>query len=270
MKIRIILNESKNKQELYDLEKAYFGGDPRDAAESLKFLVDNNKDQYGEIDKYAIEQILMDAGETKVSYAGEGAFRITYTYGDDLVIKIAKTNTAKVMNEQDTELGRLPIYSLLFPKVYMVDEPEYNWIVMEKCEPINDPDVFIKFFPNSFYKGLPSLTAIRAFQKLLEYEVSLIKQDESNLIDIEKSLPYYKNTKFSNPPMDRDEVKQILKQFNKTFHVLAQMVAEFGVSTHEIRQYNTGIAPDGRFVVIDSSIASAISKGVMSINENNI
>lgn len=267
MKIRIRLNESKNKQELYDLEKSYFGGDPRDAAESLKFLVDNNKDEYGEIDKYAIEQILMDAGETKISYAGQGAFRITYTYGDDLVIKIAKTNTAKTMNEQDAELGRLPIYSLLFPKVWMADEPEYGWIVMEKCNTIYDPDTFISFFPNSFYKNLPSLTAVMAFQTLLEYEANLIKQNESKLVDIESRLSYYKNSKI---PMDRHEVKQILKQFNKTFHVLAQMVAEFGVSTYEIRPYNTGIAPDGRFVVIDSSISTAISKGALSLNETNI
>ena len=42
------------------------------------------------------------------------------------------------------------------------------------------------------------------------------------------------------------------------------MVAEYRINPQEIRSYNTGIAPDGRFVVIDSSIASAISKGLQS------
>lgn len=260
MKIRIRLNESKNKQELYDLEKSYFGGDPRDTAESLKFLVDNNKGEFGDIDTYAIDQILKDAGETKVSYAGEGAFRITYSYGNDLVIKIAKTNTAKVMNEQDTELGRNTKYALLFPKVYMVDEPEYSWIVMEKCEPITDPDIFINFFPNDFYKNLSGFTAVRVFQILLDYEANSIMKEETNLYDLRDTLKYY-----SKVTLTDEDVKGILKEFNKTFHILADMVAEYRINPQEIRSYNTGIAPDGRFVVIDSSIASAISKGLQSV-----
>lgn len=260
MKIRIRLNESKKKEELYALEKTHFGGDLRDIGETLKFLVDNNKSQFGDIDTYAIDQILKDAGETKVSYAGEGAFRITYSYGDDLVIKVAKTNTAKIMNEQDTELGRNTKYALLFPKVYMVDEPEYNWIVMEKCEPILDSDTFISFFPNNFYKDFSSFTAARVFQVLLDYEANSIMKEETNLSDIRDTLKYY-----SKVTLTDEDVQGILKGFNKTFHVLADMVAEYRINPQEIRAYNTGIAPDGRFVVIDSSIASAISKGLASV-----
>lgn len=258
MKIRIKLTESRNKQQLYDLEKVHFGGDLRDIAESLKFLVDNNKDEHGDIDTYAIDQILKDAGQSNVIYAGEGAFRITYQHGEDL-IKIAKTNTAKIMNEQDAELGRLPTYSSLFPKVYMADEPNYDWIVMEKCEPIIDSDTFMKFFPNDFYKNMSSFMAARVFQLLLQYESKLISGDP-NISDTISYLEHYKNG-----PLSDVEIKDILKQFNKTFHLLAKMVAEFGIATQEIRPYNTGIAPDGRFVVIDSSIGSAISKGLQSV-----
>ena len=258
MKIRIRLNEAKNKQQLYDLEKVHFGGDLRDIGETLKFLVDNNKNEYGEIDTYAIDQMLKDAGQTNVAYAGEGAFRITYQHGED-VIKIAKTNTAKIMNEQDTELGRLPIYSSLFPKVYMADEPNYDWIVMEKCETINDEAIFMKFFPNNFYNNMPSFIALRVFQLLLQYESKLIS-GEPDISDVVGYLEYYANSTLSDV-----EIKDILKKFNKTFHLLSKMVAEFGISTQEIRPYNTGIAPDGRFVVIDSSIGSAISKGLQSV-----
>lgn len=260
MKIRIRLNESKKKEELYALEKAHFGGDLRDIGETLKFLVDTNKSNYGDIDTYAIDQALQDAGETKIKYVGEGAFRITYSYENDLVIKVAKTNTAKIMNEQDTELGRNTKYALLFPKVYMVDEPEYNWIVMEKCEPILDSDVFIDFFPNDFYKDLSGFTAVRVFQILLDYEANSIMREETNLYDLRDRLKYYAKVSLTD-----EDVKGILKQFDKTFHVLADMVAEYRINPQEIRPYNTGIAPDGRFVVIDSSIASAISKGLQSV-----
>lgn len=271
MKIRIRLNESKKKEELYALEKVHFGGDLRDVGETLKFLVDNNKNKYGDIDTYAIDQIIKDAGETKVKYAGEGAFRITYSYGNDLVVKVAKTNTAKVMNEQDTELGRNTKYASLFPKVYMVDEPEYSWIVMEKCEPIIDSDTFLDFFPNPLVEELfdhnQTHTKARIFQLLLDYQANLIMDEDTNLYDAKDKLQtYMKREDYSKPKRQLTDgmIHRILKAYNQTFHLLSDMVAEFRINPGEIRVYNTGITPDGRFVVIDSSIASAISKGLQS------
>lgn len=258
-----LLNE--NKEERAKLEKQFFGDDLRDIGESLKFLVDNNKDKYGEVDHYAISQILKDSGQENIKYAGQGAFRITYSYGNDVVIKIAKTNTAKVMNEQDAELGRLPIYSLLFPKVYMA-EHDFGWIVMEKCEEIDDPAVFMNFFPNkvldSYIKAIyisPHLIKL-IFDSLLQIQVDIIKNKQ---ISNGQILIIQKYT--SNKNITQDDIKKILKGFNTTFHVLAQMVTEFDINPIEIRPYNTGVAPDGRFVVIDSSIASAIDTGLGSI-----
>lgn len=273
MKIRIRLNESKNKkEELYDLEKVHFGGDLRDIAQSLKFLVDNNKSEFGDIDTYAIDQIIKDAGGTNIKYAGEGAFRITYSHGDEEVIKIAKTNSAKIMNEQDTELGRNTKYASLFPKVYMADEPKYDWIVMEKCKPIIDSDTFMEFFPNplveEFFGDTSNFVKARIFQLFLDYEANLIMDEDTNLYDAKDKLQHYmKREDYSKPKRQLTDgmIHRILKEYNETFHLLAEMVAEFKISTVEIRVYNTGIAPDGRFVVIDSSIAATISAGLASV-----
>jgi hypothetical protein len=258
-----LLKESKEERQ--KLEKQFFGDDLRDIGESLKFLVDNNRDQYGEIDHYAISQILKDSGQTKIKYAGQGAFRITYSYENDVVIKIAKTNTAKLMNEQDAELGRMPKYSLLFPKVYMA-EYDFSWIVMEKCEEIDDPAVFLNFFPNKVLDSYMKTTYIspflmmQIFHELLESQADIIKNEPINYNNRSAIAQYT-----GNVAITQDDIKKIIKGHNITFHLLAQMVAEFGISAKEIRAYNTGIAPDGRFVVIDSSIASAIDVGFNSI-----
>jgi len=293
MKIKIKLTESKNNQQLYDLEKVHFGGDLRDIAESLKFLIDNYKDKYGEIDTYEINEILKDAGKSDIRFVGEGSFRITFKYGED-IIKIAKTNTAKIMNEQDTELGRNNKYALLFPKVYMVDEPNYDWIVMEKCDVITNSDTFLRYFPNpiieEFFGNIHKQKQLRVFQLLLDYKANLIMDEDTNLYDARDKLQFYVNHNHANA---RDKlqfhvnlnharnyrthagmfdslrltdgmIQRILKNYNKTFHLLAEMVAEFKIDPEEIRPSNTGTAPDGRFVVIDSSIGSTISKGLRS------
>jgi|694.fasta_scaffold77347_3 hypothetical protein len=259
-----LLKESKEERQ--KLEKQYFGDDLRDIGESLKFLVDNNRDQYGEVDYYAISQILRDSGQTKIKYAGQGAFRITYSYGNDVVIKVAKTNTAKVMNEQDAELGRLPKYSLLFPKVYMA-EYDFSWIAMEKCEEIDDAGVFISFFPNKVldsyiktsYAISPHFLTI-IFHSLLEAQSDIIKGESISYGQINTIENY-----IGNNNLTEDDIKKMIRGYNTTFHLLAQMVAEFGINPLEIRPYNTGISPDGRFVVIDSSIASAIDVGIGSV-----
>jgi hypothetical protein len=258
-----LLKESKEERQ--KLEKQYFGEDLRDIGENLKFLVDNNRDKYGEVDHYAISQILKDSGQTKIEYAGQGAFRITYSYENDVVIKIAKTNTAKVMNEQDAELGRMPKYSLLFPKVYMA-EYDFSWIVMEKCEEIDDAGIFMDFFPNKVLDSYIKATytspflMMQIFHELLEVQADIIKGKSISYGQITMIENYIRNNNLTE-----DDIKKIIKGYNTTFHLLAQMVAEFEINPLEIRPYNTGIAPDGRFVVIDSSIASAIDAGLGSV-----
>jgi hypothetical protein len=258
-----LLKESKEERQ--KLEKQFFGDDLRDIGESLKFLVDNNRDNYGEVDYYAISQILRDSGQTKIKYAGQGAFRITYSYENDVVIKVSKTNTAKVMNEQDAELGRMPKYSLLFPKVYMA-EYDFSWIVMEKCQEIDDPAIFLNFFPNKVLDSYMKATytspflMMQIFHELLQVQADLIKNEPIHYDHLNRLENFTNNSNITE-----DDIKKIIKGHNTTFHLLAQMVAEFGISPLEIRAYNTGIAPDGRFVVIDSSIASAIDVGFNSI-----
>jgi hypothetical protein len=68
--------------------------------------------------------------------------------------------------------------------------------------------------------------------------------------------------------ISEDQINSIIKSFGTTFSLLSQMINEFDISVQEMRPYNVGISPDNRFVVIDSSIGSAISKGIRSLNEN--
>ena len=55
--------------------------------------------------------------------------------------------------------------------------------------------------------------------------------------------------------------EQIIAEYEKLplFNRIVNFASEFGVLPGEIRRYNVGIAPDGRFVIIDSSIGDTIN-----------
>ena len=259
-----LIREQDKEEELSNLEKLHFGGDLKDIGESLKFLVDQNTHD-GDTDYYQIMQILKDSDETKIKYQGQGSFRITFSYGNDIVFKVAKTQTAKEMNQQDTMLGRMPKYSSLFPKVFSKDK-NYDWIVMEKCVPITDSEKMLSFFPSKIFdqiskREMLDYTKIRVFMLLLAYNVAKFANNTDEMEDNQNILQ-------STYRISEDEINSIIKSFGTTFSLLCQMINEFDISVQEMRPYNVGISPDNRFVVIDSSIGSAISKGIRSLNEN--
>ena len=259
-----LIKEQDKEEELSKLEKLHFGGDLKDIGESLKFLVDQNTHD-GDTDYYQIMQILKDSDETKLKYEGQGSFRITFSYGNDIVFKVAKTQTAKEMNQQDTMLGRMPKYSSLFPKVFSKDK-NYDWIVMEKCVPITDSEKMLSFFPSKIFdqiskREMLDYTKIRVFMLLLAYNVAKFANNTDEMEDNQNILQ-------STYRISEDEINSIIKSFGTTFSLLSQMINEFDISVQEMRPYNVGISPDNRFVVIDSSIGSAISKGIRSLNEN--
>ena len=188
---------------------------------------------------------------------------MTFSYGDDYVIKVAKQEydieQAIQMNREDEMLGKLPKYSNLFPKIYEVSKNNL-WIIMEKCSVINNRSDFIKYFPNpTIYKELKDDYAKTAlFNLVLDYSVQKIRKDQFNLEDCVIYLENFMKTQ--GLESKGITLQTLVKTYEDMplFNQIANFCAEFGVAPREIRAGNTGISSEGKFVIIDSSIAETI------------
>lgn len=249
-----------------DYEKDYFGSNLTKLGNKLfKSYIDWRSSQ-PEDEQPQTSKFLKLINDPLLSYAGEGSFRIVFVYNDNIVFKLAKRQVAETMNKQESELGKIGKFSNLFPKVYASDK-KHRWIAMEKCETIRDPIKFLTFFKNSYVdeilKGVPQHQKVILFEIMLQCQSKLItRQTDALSIALEKTSrvysPFFTNLRRKDLNTGIMEIKKILNGYGPLFQELAGVVAELGIASYEIRPHNVGVAPDGRFVILDSSIQKTL------------
>lgn len=268
-----LIFESWNKyikeEQQKDYEKSYFGSNLNELGEKIYKAYLKFKKQYDESYEFpTYKEVAEFLKDPLINFAGDGSFRAVFFYGDKIVVKLAKMNSAKNMNKQDADLGKTGKYSNLFPKVYASDK-DYSWIVMEQCETIRSPDRFLEFFQNKYVDQIMSDSAPHnkfiLFGIMLTYQVDLLKQTnqeaafEGMLRKTEARVYSPSMKKLIRYSEDASKIfKKILDGYGTAFQQLANVVAELGIASYEIRPHNVGVAPDGRFVIIDSSIQETI------------
>ena len=207
------------------------------------------------------EFVIKTVNDPKFRFLGEGSFRMAFSYGNEYVIKVAGPGyhfkQALKMNKEDAMLGRMPKYSILFPKVYEADAA-YKWIIMEKCSVINNEKEFVEFFPNPEVD--PSVPGLLTRMSLFTYVLSYcVYREMGNTRDMKGAASYLdyliKHELYVN-------FEQLIQSYEKLtlFNKIVDFCAEFGVMPREIRVGNTGISSDGKFVIIDSSVGETINQ----------
>lgn len=207
--------------------------------------------------------------DPKFKLLGEGSYRIVFSFGDDYVVKVAAIEyyfkQAVLMNKEDAMLGRMPKYSSLFPKVYEVDA-DYKWIIVERCDAISTEEEFLEFFPNPLMDPrLHIEDSVKMFFDVLGY---CVYRTTGNTVAMGENAAHIARWLTPDPALpdflQKDQgvsFEQIIRSYEKIklFNKIVDFCAEFGARPDEIRKENVGISPDGRFVIIDSSIEKTLA-----------
>jgi len=185
---------------------------------------------------------------------GEGSFRAVYALPDNpnYVMKIADElwddADTKDMNKQEAEIiGET--YRDLLPKVYDVAD-DYSWIVVERVKPygVNSDKWIYEFFP-----------IFARFWKAQKNNVHFAWRNNS----LENFFVGYTGSRRDETRGEDSSVlttelggekarKELESRLPPLYKRLLEFIEQYGVEPIEIRGDNVGIAPDGRFVILDS------------------
>jgi hypothetical protein len=260
------------KEEFAEEEKQYFGksleiGDQivQIFQDFLKNTVFPRKPQATIKDIQAYLQFFIDDVEAKTGAKklGCGQFRCGFDVGAKEIIKVDITpyGAGKEHNKDDHMMGTMIERSNIFPKAY-AHSPDFSWVLLEKVKPFGRADVYtyVSYFPN------PVLNARRT-SDVTKYSV-IISSFLYHAGFVEKAKTRMENNYVGKITVDinnDEDLKLVMDAFrgkNPTYDNVMKAIGQFGIRPEELALRNTGIGlEDNRFVILDSSIDSAILRG---------
>ena len=233
-----------------DTEKGYFG-------KNLDSLASDLSSYYNASSYYRPKKSLEDIGRKygfKISLLGSGAYRVAFSIGNDLVIKISKQwggeEMGAQMNRDDYRLGTDPEIGGIFPRAYPAENygSGSNWVILERVKGIFHGYELPHFFKSSILVDPASLSDSDAESYWYLVRRSL---DKSYVGPI--SWPLKKLLR-SPGTFTMEDLRNDLAARSPTFRNLQLAIRKYGISIAEIRPDNLGIGSDGRLVLLDSSI----------------
>lgn len=247
----------QEEETIQDVETKYFGKDKtqlqRICNTLLRSYIQNPYDEF-QLQRFA--NALAKNENLEIKYMGSGAYRSTYTIGNDLVLKLSKDPHDPdnlEMNKSDYDLGTDSSIGNIVPRAYS-HGTNFQWVLLERVTPILKNSDAAKFFQTDL---LPSVEILSESER----------NDYFNLVMLcleEKNEKYYKNLLSFSKIKDRfqpnqsiptfTELRQHLLRTHPTFRNLYKAVNKYGIETSEIRFQNIGYGSDNRFVLLDSSI----------------
>lgn len=252
-------DEEELPASIEDLETAYFGKDRTDLTRICKTLRLNFL-QYNFVNDYEIRRFAKALGKNvglDINFMGAGAFRATYSIGNDLVLKMSSQGYDTYsfdMNKNDYKLGTDPSIGNIFPRAYLHDYV-YEWVLLERVTPIKKNHEAAKYFENPI---LPPLEQLSEDEKNDYFNLVILSLEQKNdgrfynLIHNTKLTNHYLFGKKHLPTAEN--LREHMLRYSPTYRNLYKAVKKYGIDTTEIRFDNIGYASDGRFVLLDSSI----------------
>lgn len=205
-----------------------------------------------------------------VEYIADGSYRITFSIGNDLVLKLSKDSLGAVpegdpkanqMNMDDWTLGTDTSIGNIVPRAYE-HAADFSWVVLERVEPLKHEEDFFRFFetpllpyPNDLSeKGREDyMSLIRILLDMKNYMLQRPLQEDDTL----KSY-FLRSSELvrmsPNPDVPLPEIRSSLMRTSPTFRHLASALKRYKIRVSEIHGGNVGIGSDDRLVLLDSSI----------------
>lgn len=253
-----------------DLEDKYFGISQASLDALSKILLEMFGRQGGwEFSSSDPELVaLRKRFHVPVDYIGGGAFRIVFSVGNDLVLKISTDSLgeqafdppADQMNADDFALGTDADIRGIVPRAYKHAD-DWSWVLLERVEPLNSDEEFFRFFRSDLLPDPLDLSELGRENYDTLIRVLLDMQNYALYRPLEMSdtvLSYFRGSELArmtpDPSVPLLEVRKDLLRKSPFFRGLVIARKRYNIRTSEIRTDNLGIGSDGRLVLLDSSI----------------
>jgi hypothetical protein len=256
-------NIGKMLHDIYQKEMAYLksqGADPDEIIDEHDNIFDVIQAKFNKLN--SSNKISSNSLEN----SGRGSFRAVFSCDKDYVIKIDASidGSGIEMNREDQQLGTNKKYGDIFPRVFMFD-PRYKWIVAEKVREVDAPEEINKFFPNVLLRSdlMNTHMYLVAIKIIMEYKVSQMKGNKQMMQHFSDTFDDYKQAGLTYNSYAT--IEKVVNKFNKnpTFFKIVSAIFEHGIEIQDaIQPGNMGIGYDGRLVILDSSIADTLKKGI--------
>jgi len=257
--LRDLIRESL-RSERDAAEREYFGRS-RQSMDNLARTLLQAFSVYGdEPDSDVMQDIRRKWGEN-IQFIGAGAFRVVFSIGNDLILKISLGDfgdggleiSGHQMNRDDFTLGTDREINHVFPRAYM-HGPRFRWVVLERVKPLETESQIIPFFPSSLLPDPNSLDS--AGKDVYARMITGALNFKSHHFGDGKPLGSFPGFRPSWGSSDATlgELRADLMVSSPAFEGLANALNRYNIDPNEIRPDNLGIGDDGRLVLLDSSI----------------
>lgn len=192
---------------------------------------------------------------------GCGKFRCGFDVGTKEIIKVDITpyGAGKEHNQDDHKLGTISLPYNIFPKAY-AHASDFSWVLLEKVTPFGkNLNAYVHFFPNSI------LIQKRATEQTKYYCILASFMYNSGKYDDAKRFLLRWVPKTIVDTEEQEQVETLMRAFigkgSQTYQNVIKVINEFGMRPEEVALRNTGLGSGDRFVILDSSVDSAILRG---------
>jgi len=259
------------KEEFSEEEKQYFGKSLEIGDQIVQIFQDylkntvlprHPKPTIKDVQAYLPFFIEEVEAKTVAKKLGCGQFRCGFDVGAKEIIKVDVTpyGAGKEHNKDDHMMGTMIERSNIFPKAY-AHSPDFSWVLLEKVKPFGRADVytFVSYFPNPVLNARTSdVTKYSVIISSFLYHAGFVEKAKTRM----ENNYVGKITVDINNDEDLKLVMDAFRGKNPTYDNVMKAIGQFGIRPEEIALRNTGIGlEDNRFVILDSSIDSAILRG---------
>lgn len=209
--------------------------------------------------QFFTDDVEMNLDVTKV---GCGKFRCVFRYKEAkeiIKVDITPYGIGKEHNKDDHTLGTISLPYEIFPKSY-AHAPDFSWILLERVTPFDkNLSAYVSFFPNSILTQKRATDQTKYYCILAAFMYGSGKYDNAN-----RFLLRYVPSSIVDTNIP-EEVEKMVAAFRgkggKTFDDVLKVINQFGMRPEEVALRNTGLGSGNRFVILDSSVDSAIIRG---------
>ena len=274
--LRLLIRE--NLQDPEAVERAYFSGSRSDFERLARALLAAYSEAGTDEPPPEVLQDLSKTWGRPIEFIGFGSYRVTFSIGRDLVMKMSLDElgpgpdpdtgvsgdpAGAEMNRDDFRLGTDPQLDHIVPRAYL-HAPDWSWVVLERVAPLGSTEQFLSFFRSPLLPPVATLgeagieRVVEALRIVLEIQAG--KQSGTERPD--DPLEMYLGYDVPQPEATLEALGSDLLRRSAPFRGLVKLLTRYNVSLDEIiSQYgygvqlqNLGLGSDGRLVLLDSSI----------------
>lgn len=196
-----------------------------------------------------------------VKKVGCGKFRCVFKTDAKEVIKVDITpyGAGKEHNKDDHMLGTISLRYNIFPKSY-AHSSDFSWVLLEKVTPFDkNISAYVSFFPNAILNQKRATDQTKYYCILSSFMYNSGKQDDARRFLLRWVPKTIVDTE------EPEQVESLMTAFigkgSETYQNVLKVINEFGMRPEEVALRNTGLGSGDRFVILDSSVDTAILRG---------